>query len=83
MTGKILGALSLVLSVCETAVGAKWLAEARDHEWDPKRIFFGAVWLLHAVMQLVMACDLLSEDDEEEDVEYVDADWEEFDDDED
>ncbi len=71
---KLLAALSVILSVSETALGVKWLTGAKENDWDPKRIFYGIVWLVNAVMHILMAIDLLSQDGSEEDVDFEDAD---------
>ncbi|MDE7245957.1 MAG: hypothetical protein K2O18_18550 [Oscillospiraceae bacterium] len=70
---KILAAVSLVLSAAETALGAKWLACAAE-EREPKRIFYGIVLLINAVMHITMSFDILSRP-----AGIEDGEWDDFD----
>ena len=76
---KLLAALSFILSVSETALGVKWLTGAKEHDWDPKRIFYGIVWLVNAEMHVLMAIDLLSQDGDDGIDDFEDVDWDDLD----
>lgn len=75
---KILAAMSFILSASEAALGAHWLVKAQEHDWNPKHIFYGIVWLLSAVMQIMVSFDVLSAE-KEDDVYESGADWDDFD----
>lgn len=67
--------LNLILAVSEGVLGCKWLCQAKEHDWDPKRVFYGIIWFLNALMQTIIACDLWEASNEEEES----IDWDDFD----
>ena len=55
-----LGALlNLGLAVSEGMLSVRWFTQAKENDWEPKRIFYGVIWALNAVMQVMLACTLL------------------------
>ena len=71
---KIGAVLIYILSFAESTLGFRWLCQAKENNWDPKRIFFGVTCYLNALMQCIMAGQLWSAAGEES------ADLDDFDD---
>ena len=71
---KILAAVGLALSASETVLGVNWLAGAKEKDCAPRRIFYGVVMLANAVMHVVMALEILEEQN------ASDAEWDDYDD---
>jgi len=55
---KIGAALIYALSVAESTLAFRWLCQAKENNWDPKRIFYGITCYLNALMQCMMAGEL-------------------------
>ena len=49
--------------------------QAKRNDWEPKRVFYGVVWFLNAVMQCMMAAQLWTAAEEEKN-----AAWDDFED---
>ena len=73
---KIGAAVNFILAVSEGVLGFQWLFQAKEHDWDPKRVFYAVIWFLNALMQTIISCDLWNAGSEEE----ADADWDDFED---
>ena len=56
---KLVAFLNLGLAVSEGMLSVRWFTRAKENEWSPKYIFFGVLWALNAVMQVILSCDLL------------------------
>ena len=67
--------LNLILAVSDGVLGFKWLFQAKENDWEPKRVFYGIIWFLNAFMQTIIACDLWKASNEEEES----IDWDDFD----
>ena len=62
---KIGAALIYALSVVESSLAFHWLCQAKENNWDPKRIFYGITCYLNALMQCMMANQLWRAAEEE------------------
>ena len=63
---KIGAALIYGLSVLESILAFRWLCQARENNWEPRRIFYAITCYLNALMQCMMANQLWKAAEEEE-----------------
>ena len=72
---KIGAALIYGLSVLESTLAFRWLCQARENNWEPRRIFYAITCYLNALMQCMMATQLWTAAEEEKN-----AAWDDFED---
>ena len=72
---KIGAVVNLILAVSESFLSCRWFCQAKRNDWEPKRVFYGVVWFLNALMQCMMATQLWTAAEEEKN-----AAWDDFED---
>lgn len=71
---KIGAAVNFILAILEGALGCRWICQAEENNWEPKRIFYGITWFLNAIMHSLMGCQLWRAAAEQEKAYFDDAD---------
>ena len=72
---KIGAVVNLILSVSDCFLSCFCFGQANTNDWEPKRVFYGVVWFLNALMQCMMAAQLWTAAEEEKN-----AAWDDFED---